>query len=212
MSVEGVSLMDNFESPVLVRTHTYTHNQMKIYYPQIEGQISPRIQQQVNHQIIQINQQLGDMQNPEARPGMYGEFAVKTNEKNILSIGFSNFAYTPHAAHGMTYIKSLTWDLTTGRTYGLKDLFKPNSNYVEVLNRIIKAQIKALDMDTLEPFKSIRPDQDFYIADKALVIYFQLYEITAYVYGFPMFPISVFDLQNIIDENGPLGKMAVYGL
>jgi hypothetical protein len=152
------------------------------------------------------------MQNPEARPGMYGEFAVKTNEKNILSIGFSNFAYTPHAAHGMTYIKSLTWDLTTGRTYSLKDLFKPNSNYVEVLNRSIKEQIKRLNMDTLEPFKSIRPDQDFYIADKALVIYFQLYEITAYVYGFPMFPISVFDLQDIIDENGPLGKMAVYGL
>jgi hypothetical protein len=212
MTVKEVMVMPDFEAPVLVRTHTYAHNQMKIYYPQIEGQINPRIQHQVNQQIIQINQELGQLQNPEARPGMYGEFAVKTNEKSILSIGFSNFAYTPHAAHGMTYIKSETWDLTTGRTYKLKDLFKPNSNYVEVLNRLIKAQIKALNLDTLEPFKTIRPDQDYYIADKALVIYFQLYEITAYVYGFPMFPISVFDLQNIIDENGPLGKMAVYGL
>jgi hypothetical protein len=27
-----------------------------------------------------------------------------------------------------------------------------------------------------------------------------------------MFPVSVFDLQDIIDENGPLGKMAVNGL
>ena len=204
--------MPNFEAPVLVRTRTYTHNQMRIYYPEIEGQINPRIKHHVNQQIIHMNQQLGEMQNPEARPGMYGEFAVKTNEKNILSIGFSNFAYTPHAAHGMTYIKSLTWDLTTGRTYSLKDLFKPNSNYVEVLNRNIKEQIKRLNIFTLEPFKSISPDQDFYIADKALVIYFQLYELTAYAYGFPMFVISVFDLQDIIDENGPLGKMAVNGL
>ncbi|MDM5314753.1 RsiV family protein [Fictibacillus sp. b24] len=204
--------MDSFQPPVLVRTLTYAPGNIKIYYPQIEGRINPRIQQQVNQQIIQINQQLQQMQNPEARPGMYGEFAVKTNEKNILSIGFLNYAYTPMAAHGMTYIKSQTWDLSTGRTYQLKDLFKPGSNYVEVLNRIIKAQIKSQQIVTLEPFKSISPNQDYYIADKALVIYFQLYDLTAYAYGFPMFPISVFDLQNIIDENGPLGKMAVNGL
>lgn len=204
--------MDSFQPPVLVRTLTYAPGNIKIHYPQIEGQINPRIQQQVNQQIIQINQQLQQLQNPEARPSMYGEFAVKTNEKNILSIGFLNYAYTPMAAHGMTYIKSLTWNLSTGRTYQLKDLFKPGSNYVEVLNRIINAQIKALQIVTLEPFKTIQPNQDFYIADKALVIYFQLYELTAYAYGFPMFPVSVFDLQDIIDENGPLGKMAVNGL
>ncbi|KZE63946.1 hypothetical protein AWM68_12605 [Fictibacillus phosphorivorans] len=204
--------MDSFQPPVLVRTLTYAPGNIKIYYPQIEGRINPRIQQQVNQQIIQINQQLQQMQNPEARPGMYGEFAVKTNEQNILSIGFLNYAYTPMAAHGMTYIKSETWDLTTGRTYQLKDLFKPGANYVEVLNRLIKVQIKSRQIDTLEPFKSISPNQDYYIADKALVIYFQLYDLTAYAYGFPMFPISVFDLQNIIDENGPLGKLAVNGL
>lgn len=204
--------MDSFQPPVLVRTLTYAPGNIKIYYPQIEGRINPRIQQQVNQEIIQINQQLQQMQNPEARPGMYGEFAVKTNEQNILSIGFLNYAYTPMAAHGMTYIKSATWDLTTGRTYQLKDLFKPGSNYVEVLNRLIKAQIKSRQIDTLEPFKSISSNQDYYIADKALVIYFQLYDLTAYAYGFPMFPISVFDLQDIIDENGPLGKLAVNGL
>ncbi|MBY6037311.1 DUF3298 and DUF4163 domain-containing protein [Fictibacillus nanhaiensis] len=204
--------MEQFQPPVLIRTLTYSPHNIKIYYPQIEGQINPRIQQQVNQQIIQQNQELAHMQNPETQTEMYGEFGIKTNEKNILSVAFSNYAYTPMQAHGMTYIKSLTWDLTTGRTYRLKDLFKPDSNYVQVLNHIIKEQIKALKIDTLEPFKSIRPDQDFYIADKALVIYFQLYEITAYVYGFPMFSISVFDLQNIIDEKGPLGRMAVYGL
>ena len=47
------------------------------------------------------------------------------------------------------------------------------------------------------------------MADKALVIYFQLYDITPYVFGFPMFPISVYEIQDIIDENGPLGRMAV---
>ncbi|WP_368073024.1 RsiV family protein [Virgibacillus salinus] len=54
----------------------------------------------------------------------------------------------------------------------------------------------------------MQPDQDFYIADKALVIYFQLYEITPYVFGFPMFPISVYAIKDIINEDGPLGRMA----
>ncbi|MCM3718350.1 DUF3298 and DUF4163 domain-containing protein [Fictibacillus phosphorivorans] len=204
--------MDNFQPPVLVRTHVYSPGQVRIYYPQIEGRINPRIQHQVNQQIIHINQELQQMQNPEARLSMYGEFAVKTNEKNILSIGFLNYGYTPMAAHGMTYIKSQTWDLTTGRTYTLKELFKPGSDYVQVLNRIIKEQIKQQQIVTLEPFKSISPNQDYYIADKALVIYFQLYDLTAYAYGFPMFVISLFDLQNIMDENGPLGRLAVNSL
>ncbi|WP_342669952.1 hypothetical protein [Pseudobacillus wudalianchiensis] len=39
-------------------------------------------------------------------------------------------------------------------------------------------------------------------------MYFQLYEITPYVFGFPMFLISVYNLQDIIDENGLLGRMA----
>ena len=34
-----------------------------------------------------------------------------------------------------------------------------------------------------------------------------LYELTPSVYGFPMFPISVYDIQDIIDENGPLGRL-----
>jgi hypothetical protein len=209
---ERVSKMDLFPHPVLVRTYSYLYNKVKVYYPQIEGQISPSVQHSVNQQIIQQNFDLMQMQNPSPQTEMLGEFAVKTNEKNILSIGFSNYAYTPQAAHGMTYIKSLTWDLSSGKTYSLKELFKPGGNYVEILNRHIRAQINRLQITLLEPFKSIRPDQDFYIADKALVIYFQLYEITPYVFGFPMFPISLFDLQNIIDENGPLARLAIYGL
>jgi len=108
----------------------------------------------------------------------------------------------------MTYIKSLTFDLEKGKLCGLKDLFKPGSDYVKRLSLLIDAEIKQRQIFLLNGFTAIRPDQDFYIADKALVIYFQLYELTAYAYGFPMFPISVYDLADIIDEHGPLGRLA----
>ncbi|MNG17010.1 hypothetical protein D3C84_1009670 [compost metagenome] len=76
------------------------------------------------------------------------------------------------------------------------------------LSDIVAKQIAQRKIETLEPFKSIRPDQDYYIADRSLVVYFQLYELAAYVFGFAYFPISVYDLQDIINEDGPLGPMS----
>jgi hypothetical protein len=109
----------------------------------------------------------------------------------------------------MTYIKSLSVDLERKKICKLRDLFKPGSDYIKRLSNLISVQIKQRNIQLINDFNIILPNQDFYIADKALVIYFQLYEITPYYVGFPMFPISVYDLQDIIDENGLLGRMVV---
>jgi len=89
----------------------------------------------------------------------------------------------------------------------LPELFKPNSNYVKKISDIIKVQIKARNIPTLGDFTEINPNQDFYIADRSLVIFFQLYEITPYYAGIPYFPISIYELEDIINENGPLQRM-----
>lgn len=154
-----------------------------------------------------ISIQVGNM--PTTVEEMLGLYEIKNNQRQVLSLSLSNYTYHDMAAHGMTYIKSLTFDLEQEKICTLADLFKPGSNYVEVLSNIVKEQIKQRDMLLLDGFTEIRPNQDFYIADKSLVIYFQLYEITPYVVGFPMFPISVFELEEIIDPNGPLGRMAI---
>ena len=88
-------------------------------------------------------------------------------------------------------------------------MFIPGSNYVEVISNHIQQQIQQRNIQLLDDFTTIQPQQDFYIADKTLVIYFQLYEITPYVEGLPMFPISVFDLMDSIDENSPLSRLAI---
>ncbi|KAB7704238.1 DUF3298 domain-containing protein [Bacillus aerolatus] len=183
-----------------------------VFYPKVTGMQNQGLERSINRTIAYqtqqlINQQAGDM--PTTVVQMIGSYEIKNNQRQVLSLSLSNYTYHDHAAHGMTYIKSLTFDLQKGKLCELKDLFKPGSDYVKRLSNLIRTQIKQRDIQLLNGFTDIRPDQDFYIADKALVIYFQLYEITPYVFGFPMFPISVFDLQDIIDENGPLGRMAV---
>lgn len=182
-----------------------------IYYPQVidlqnekvQEKINQTIFQRVNHLAYQQTQQQGTNHFSE----MVGTFEIKTNERNILSLSLTNYAYAYQHANGLTLMTSLTFDIETGELYQLKDLFKPNSNYVEVLSRHVAEQIKERDIPLLGNFTGISPNQDFYIADKTLVLYYQAIQITPHYIGLPMFPISVYDLQDIVTENGPLGRM-----
>lgn len=199
--------------PVNIQTYQVNFGpQQTIHYPQVSGMQNYDLEKMINRTIMQqtkqlIQQQAGNIPTPIEE--MIGSYEIKNNQRNILSMSLSNYAYHYHAAHGMTYIKSLTFDLKKGKLCALQNLFKRGSDYVERLSAIIESQIKQRNIPLLNGQVRIGPNQDFYIADKALVIYFQLYEITPYVFGFPMFPISVYDIQDIIDENGPLGRMAV---
>jgi hypothetical protein len=198
--------------PVSIQTMVLKQHGTTIYYPQVFGLENTNVQQSINQTIYQLTQHLVQQQyqqqGADSFTEMLGTFEIKTNERNVLSLSLTNYAIAYHYAHGLTIIKSLTFDTETGKSYKLKDLFKPNSNYIEVLSKNVQKQINERNIPLLDKFTGISPDQDFYIADKSLVLYFQLYEITAYYIGLPMFPISVFDLQDIINEDGPLGRMA----
>ncbi|SFE02064.1 Protein of unknown function [Lentibacillus persicus] len=183
-----------------------------VVYPRAYAMPDEGMEQFINQQIVFETQQLIDQQSgemPSPLIEMDGSFEIKNNQRDVLSLSLSNYAYHYQAAHGMTYIQSLTFDLEKRKRCNLSDLFKAGSNYAERLTELVNAQIKRRDIQTFEESVEVQPEQDFYIADKTLVIYFQLYAITPYVFGFPMFPISVYDIQDIIDEEGPLGRMAV---
>lgn len=203
--------MNIIQNPVQIITQKLMSSDpnLVVHYPVVVGMINTVAQQRINHRILTLVNKLiieqGYYQSPNTT--IQGWYEIKTNQRGILSLSISNYAYPYQAAHGLTIIKSLTFNINTGKTYELKDLFKPDSNYVEVLSEMIAVQIREREIPLLEDFKGISPEQDFYIADKCLVIYFQLYEITPYVYGFPYFPISAYEIQGILRENGPLDKM-----
>jgi hypothetical protein len=198
--------------PVSIRTQAFRFGpQKRVYYPQVERMRNQQLQQLINQSIIHqtqglISLQVGNM--PSTVVEMLGYYEIKNNQRQVLSLTQSNYTYHDKAAHGMTYIRSLTFDLKRGRRCDLKDLFKPDSDYVNRLSTLVSQQIKERNIDLLSEFTTISPNQEFYIADKTLVLYFQLYDLTPYVFGFPIFPISVYDIQDIINEDGPLGRMA----
>jgi hypothetical protein len=199
-----------FQPPVVIQTAKADFPKAELALPYVSGGKSEAADKKINHTIHQSVQQLvhsqGSLDDPNAQ--MLGYFEQKNNQKDYLSLSLFNYAFTG-GAHGLTLQHSLTFKQSTGQTYTLAQLFKPGSDYIGRISAIVSAQIKLRKIDTLEPFKSIRPDQDYYVADRSLVIYFQLYELAAYVFGFLYFPISVYELQDIINDDGPLGAMTV---
>src|SRR5690625_3777898 len=198
--------------PVSIKTMVIKREGMTIYYPQIIRMENVAVQKKMNQTILQLAQYLIKQQHiqqdVEDFIEVIGTYEIKTNERNVLSLSLSNYAYAPMHANGLTLMKSLTFDIQTGRVYQLQDLFKQGSNYKELLAKIVQKQIKERDIPLINDFPGILPNQDFYIADKSLVLYYQMYQMTPHYIGLPMFPISVFKLQEVIDENGPLGWMA----
>jgi hypothetical protein len=197
--------------PVPIQTGSYVVPNVELYYPNVYGLPDMAAQERMNEAIRSqakaLVQEQKSFQTGDGTTTMTGLYEIKTNERGVLSLAQSNYAYTPPAAHGMTLLRSLTFDVGTGKAYALAELFQPGSGYVDRISTYIRTQIAERDVPLLGEFTDIAPDQPYYIADKALVIYFQLYEITPYVYGFPMFPISVYALQDLLVENGPLGRM-----
>ncbi|WP_020616272.1 DUF3298 and DUF4163 domain-containing protein [Paenibacillus daejeonensis] len=199
-----------FIQPAVVVPSHVTYPKIEIWLPVVQGVADHGVRNRINEAIRKAANRLaadqGSLEDKNAE--MIGWFEVKTNEKGVLSLSLFNYAYTG-GAHGITLQKSLTFLLRTGELYTLPQLFKTGSDYIGPISKQVSAQIAEREVPVLQPFERIRPDQDFYIADRALVIYFQIYELTPYVYQFPYFPISAYSLQDIVAEEGPLGPMVV---
>jgi len=190
--------------PVIVNTLKMKNINLDIDYPQVTCLMNLNVQKIINRTIINTVYML--IQEQGFYEEMDGTYELKNNDKGVLSIVLINYSFAG-GAHGNTIAKALNFDIETGHVYTLPELFKPNSNYVKKISDIIKVQIKARDIPTLGDFTEINPNQDFYIADRSLVIFFQLYEIAPYYVGIPYFPISIYELEDVINENGPLQRM-----
>src|SRR5699024_8722597 len=204
--------MNDFAFPVNVKTIAMKDKEWKIFYPALVCLTDQKIMKRLNETIYQKMRQLVvdqfESQETTTFAQMIGQYEIKTNERNLISLTQSNYAIKPQAANGLTIMNSLTVDTKTGEVFQLQDLFKKDSNYVDVLSAHVRHQLKVRGIPTFEEPVTIKKNQPFYIADKCLVLYFQALEITPHYVGIPVFPISVFDLEDIIKEGGPLDRLA----
>jgi len=211
--------MSLFQNPVqiIIQRRVSPNGKITVSYPVIIGMMNQQVQQILNYRITALINNLVNSQINEYLQSGYtidditaDVFTeIKNNQRGILSIAVHAYFFPYPAAHGITIIHSATYDTNTGRQYMLSEVFKPGSDYVKVLSDKIGEQIKQREIPLINEYKGIKPEQYFYIADKTIVIYFQLYDLTPYVYGFPMFPISLYDIQELIPEDGILSSLII---
>ncbi|SMF92380.1 Copper amine oxidase N-terminal domain-containing protein [Paenibacillus uliginis N3/975] len=118
-----------------------------------------------------------------------GDFVVHYNAQGLLSITAYDYTYTG-GAHGMTFRNSFTFSLKDGKQLKLGDVINMQSKNKQKLNNLVLNKMKK-DGGYLGGFKSVPADADFYLKDNAAVLYFQLYDYTAYAYGFPQFELNL---------------------
>jgi hypothetical protein len=161
--------------------------------------------------LAQINRLLLDTTYYEYPPNAaaLGRYEIKTNEDNILSLALV-LDYYGGGAHGITLTDSLTFDTQTGQLYAFKDLFTPGSDYIQVVNRLIGQQIAERGLTDTVDFVSVDSAQPYYMADKALVVYFDVYSIAAYAAGPQYFPIPLYQLERLAYEGSPIIQLLEY--
>ncbi|MGO4886626.1 WG repeat-containing protein [Anaerobacillus sp. MEB173] len=179
-----------------------------VYYPQVEGMNDQAAQKRVNTVLLNKSQVKYIPQNVQLDYSYDGNFSVEFYKNNLLVLKLEGYNYPFGAAHGMPYQTYVHIDLKTGKIYELEDLFKANSDYVNVLSDIIEKQIndeaeKGFTYYFPDQYKGIQHDQPFYITEDGLAIYFQPYEIAAYAAGFPTFIIPYDKIIDLIDIDGP---------
>lgn len=176
-----------------------------VYYPEIQGMRFVAMQKKVNQKLADISRVKEIDPNKQLESSYTGDYEVFFFKNRLVELEINGYDYPFGAAHGMPVKVFAQVDLESGVFYQLKDLFKANSSYVEVLSGIIGEQIKndpEYSYVFPDTYKGIAPDQPFYIDANNLYIYFAPYEIAPYVAGFPTFTIPFSEIDQIINKDG----------
>lgn len=139
-----------------------------------------------------------DYNSNEIKYEAFANYDVEYNNNNFLSILTTNYQYTG-GAHGMTFKIPYNFDLKTNKELKLSDLFKDSYDYKKIIDDTVRKEIakhKDYYFNNGEDFKGIKENQDYYITNDGIVVYFGLYEIAPYSSGIREFLISKDTLKN----------------
>lgn len=203
-----------------VRRNKYKPNiNFLIYYPEVIGIKNKKVKSEVNKKLKEMSSftpyvEEGQTIEPITIDSVLeysylGDFTIIFFRKDLLVLDMSGYYYPLGAAHGMPNRKTPCINLVTGRIYELGDLFMGGVYYTGELNKIIKKMIETdpqYDYLFKDGFTGIKENQDFYVDDEYLYIYFPPYEIGPYSAGFVTFKIKLDDIKGMINKNGEFFK------
>jgi hypothetical protein len=193
------------DGAALVVTRKIEKPRVDVSYPYADGLKDLGLQYRLNRTLInKIHQMLKDQFRDASNLTIQGGYEVKLNASGLLSFYFNHSSMVLGSAHGMSAADSVSFAADSAEPLTLKQLFRTDTAYIKPLDEEIRRQMKKREIPLIRGFRGIRSDNGFYLTPKALVLYFQTYEYTPYVYGIPEFPIPYGALTGVLDYTGPL--------
>lgn len=207
-----VSIKEAKQNDVSFTTQTKTESQngidIDLAWPQINYSKDSKVEERINQKITDVidayekeikEQTLLREKDKVNSPYLFSNsYIVTYNQKGIVSLILEQYNFTG-GAHGMTYRKALTFSLKDGKQLTVTDVIGNNNN-LKLINQSIKQQFEKRT-EYFGDFKGIDNKADFYIEPGNLIVYFQLYDYTPYVAGFPEFS---FPLTKVIPSDSKL--------
>ena len=199
---------------IVLRTIEQGH--ANVNYPEVVELLPANLNARYKDAVERINQTIERfvrmmmLENGATNPDlgeMAGTYKVTLNRNGVLSIRFENFSNIRNAAHPVTIVRGLTFNLRTGNTVDIASLFESGRGHRLIISNEVRRQAKIRDIPLTSEFTRINDDQEYYLTDKALVVFFQRGDIAAGAAGVLEFPIPYTMLANIIDRQCILGPV-----
>lgn len=184
--------------------------------PNFTGEVNPRILSHINenikNDIMEFKSQMEDAASDSAKEmknqgkhfipyEISNSYLVTYNKDNILSV---SLIYHEYINGRSSYVRtSYNYNLETGESMPLRSLFKPGVNYIDILNRKVRATLQKNSQlyppDALQRFKGIAEDHPYYLDNNNLNLFFGFNEIAPLSGEIPVIKIPLSELSGIIN-------------
>jgi len=161
------------------------------------------LQKRINNQLFKDASELYDYNKEHGYPIMVYDIVLSCNitynQDNLVSLYYDQYEFTG-GAHGNTIRTSQTWDLSVGRMLNLVYFFRFNPNYfvldnIKNINNQIAEQLKSNPGQYFDNYCELVIDnfkqENYYLTNNGIVIYYQQYDIAPYSSGIPEFLIPI---------------------
>jgi len=137
------------------------------------------------------------------------KYMVVFQNENIWSLKFDFMGYADGAAHPYHYSMTFNYDLEQGKKLSLDDLFRPDSNYLEVVSSYCIFELSKRDIGFYGGFEqgaepAPKNYRNWNITSNGLIITFDEYQVAPYVAGPQMVFVPYVELRKVVDAQGPL--------
>ncbi|MCL5772887.1 MAG: protease inhibitor I42 family protein [Firmicutes bacterium] len=207
--------------PIKETTYYYT---LDIKYPQITGYFSETscgkfnniVQGYIFDQIKDFKEQAKESKNlldtVKQPSSITFNYETKLSTGQLISAVLTGNSYYTGSAHPMDLYYTLVYDLKNNKELTLKDLFKPDSGYLNIISKycidyLSKQQDANSEMISAGAAPKEENYKNFYITKEGLGIIFIPYQVGSRPFGSPNVLIPYESLKDIINMEGPAGSL-----